>query len=90
MTKNTVTQEQIDSLIEESQIQTITMGTKTTVVMVVLKNGFTLVESSSCVDKDNYNQELGKEICIDRIKNKLWELEGYKLQSDLEKIKEMY
>lgn len=86
MAKNTVTYEQIDNLIEESQIQCLTMGTKTTVVMVVLKNGFTIVESSSCVDKDNYNEELGKEICIGRIKNKLWELEGYKLQCELSNI----
>ena len=83
MTKNTVTQEQIDALIRESQISVKTVFGKCTIVAVQLKNGFVLVESSSCVDPLNYNEAMGMSICIDRIKNKLWELEGYKLQNEL-------
>ena len=45
--------------------------------------GFVIVESSSCVDPINYSEVMGTSICIDRIKNKLWELEGYKLQNEL-------
>ena len=83
MTKNTITQEQIDALIRESQISVKTVFGKCTIVAVQLKNGFVLVESSSCVDPLNYNEAMGMAICIDRIKNKLWELEGYKLQNEL-------
>lgn len=50
-----------------------------------LENGFVLVESSACVDPDNYDHELGVKVCMDKIKNKLWELEGYMLQSHLAK-----
>jgi len=54
---------------------------KCTVVTAELPNGFILVEDSACVDPANYNEEIGKEICMQRIRNKVWELEGYKLQS---------
>ena len=29
---------------------------------------------------DNYNEEVGTEICIGKIEDKIWELEGYRLQ----------
>ena len=79
--KNSVTIEQIDNLIKNGEIIVNTIFEKCTLVAIKLSNGFILVESSACVDKDNYNEELGKNICIERIKNKLWELEGYKLQN---------
>lgn len=83
MSTNTITQAQIDKMIQESQIQVKTVFGKCTIVAVQLKNGFVLVESSSCVDPMNYSEAMGMAICIERIKNKLWELEGYKLQNEL-------
>lgn len=83
MSANTITQAQIDKMIQESQIQVKTVFGKCTIVAVQLKNGFVLVESSSCVDLMNYSEAMGMAICIERIKNKLWELEGYKLQNEL-------
>lgn len=80
MAKNTITQVEIDNLIRESQINVKTVFGKCTIVAVQLKNGFVLVESSSCVDPMNYSEAIGMSICIERIKNRLWELEGYKLQ----------
>lgn len=61
--------------------ETVTMGGKTTVVRAVLKNGFTIVESSSCVSAENYDEKLGEEICMERIRNKVWELLGFLLQT---------
>lgn len=83
--KNTVTQEYIDQLISSADIEVETFFDKCTVVVCRLENGFVLTESSACVDPENYNHELGTEICIGRIKNKLWELEGYVLQKRLTK-----
>ena len=57
--------------------ETLTMGGKTTVVRAVLKNGFEIVESSSCVSAENYDEKLGEEICMERIRNKIWELLGF-------------
>ena len=61
--------------------ETVTMGGKTTVVRAVLKNGFEIVESSSCVSAENYDEKLGEEICMERIMNKVWELLGFLLQT---------
>lgn len=82
---NTVTQEQINKILLKSQVVTQTVGSKTTIVHCTLPNGFIIVESSSCVDPANYNEELGHNICMQRIENKLWELEGYKLQDSISK-----
>lgn len=81
--KNTVTPEQVNDILENSKILVQTVLEKTTIVVAVLPNGFTIVESSSCVDPANYDEEMGKEICLKRIENKVWELEGYVLQSKL-------
>ena len=61
--------------------ETVTMGGKATVVRAVLKNGFEIVESSSCVSAENYDEKLGEEICMERIRNKIWELLGFLLQT---------
>ena len=62
-------------------LETVTMGGKTTVVRAVLRNGFEIVESSSCVSAENYDEKLGEEICMERIRNKIWELLGFLLQT---------
>lgn len=64
-----------------SYTETITLGDRTTVVRCVLRNGFEIVESSSCVDPKNYSEEYGAKICMERIKNKIWELLGFLIQT---------
>lgn len=83
MEKNTVTYEMIDDLCRNSKTRVETVDGKCTVVTVTLENGFMLTESAACVDKANYNEEIGREICLEKIRDKLWELEGYKLQCEL-------
>ena len=84
-TKNTVTKEQINKIIGEASIKTLKMGEKTTVVIFTTKEGFEIIETSSCVDKANYSEEIGKSMCMERLINKLWLLEGYVLQKKLYK-----
>lgn len=76
--QNAITQEMVDNFIASYEIRTV--GRKTTVVQATLKNGFEIVESSSCVDPANYSEELGASICMDRIKNQIWHLLGFALQ----------
>ncbi len=84
---NTVTQEQVDSAIIETEIQTIELvGKKHTLVAVKLKNGFTVIETTTCVDPANYSEEIGADICLSKIKNEIWKLEGYNLQTQLAQI----
>ena len=78
-----MSQEQIAKLIAEAKIDVATVQEKCTVVTVTLKSGFILSESSACVDKANYNEEIGARCCMERIEKKLWELEGYALQKKL-------
>lgn len=80
MSKNTVTQEQVNGILEESTIEYQKFGNKTLVGVCTLPNGFILVEDASCVDPANFSEEIGKEIILERFTNKIWELEGYVLQ----------
>lgn len=81
--ENTVTQEQINNLIAESDIKVSTIFDKITVVSLKLPSGFVITESSGCVDPANYDESLGRELCLQRIENRLWELEGYALQKSI-------
>lgn len=78
---NKVSQADVDSFIVE--VEDMVIGKKTTVVQATLKNGFTITESSSCVDPSNFDHEVGKEICLKRIQDKIWFLLGFLLQSGL-------
>lgn len=60
---------------------TETLGEKTTVVRARLRNGFEIVESSSCVSPENYDEAMGREICLEKIRDKVWELLGFLLQT---------
>lgn len=75
-----VTAEQVDEIMNNAKVMISTEFGKCTVVTVKLPNGFTITESSGCVDPANYDVHLGAEICLKRIRNKVWELEGYALQ----------
>lgn len=72
-------QKMVDEFI--SYYETTTMGDRTTVVRCVLRNGFEIVESSSCVDPKNYSKEMGRDICMEKIKDKIWNLLGFLLQT---------
>lgn len=75
----------VDDFIKETHISTI--GDKTTLVRVILVNGFEIIESSACVDKANYSEEIGAEVCISKIKDKIWHLLGFLLQSAVGGVK---
>lgn len=78
---NRVTQGDIDTIFGNAEKDVQTVFGKCTVMACKLENGFVLVESSACVEPENYDFDLGIKICEDKIKNKLWELEGYLLQN---------
>ena len=84
---NTITKEQIDAIVEASEFYVSTVGEKTTVVCAILPNGFEITESSACVDPANYDLGTGVKICKERIINRVWQLEGYRLQNELSATK---
>ena len=69
----------VDDFIDK--VESMTMGEKTTVTQITLKNGFIITESSSCVNDKNYSMEIGEEINLEHAKNKIWELLGFLLQT---------
>lgn len=78
---NTITTEDIEKVIlKENDAK---LGEKTTVVVLTLKNGFEVVGTSACVDPTNYDHEIGKKYARQRAVDKIWELEGYRLQNQL-------
>ena len=81
---NTVKQEQIDEIMDASEFEVFhKVFEKQCIVVAKLPNGFTVVGESACVDPNNYVEDIGLEIAKKRIEEKLWELEGYKLQNEL-------
>ena len=87
MSEIKVTKERIEHLLNSGDAEVRTVFKKCTVVTLRLENGFTLVESSGCVDPANYDQELGKKLCYEHLENRLWELEGYALQKEIHERK---
>lgn len=77
--KPSISQKMVDDFIVAKEVSTL--GDKVTVVRATLRNGFELVESSACVSPENYNEELGAKICMEKIKDKVWFLLGFLLQT---------
>lgn len=80
---NKITKEHIDGIVERTKFVIGEFHDKLTVVVAILPNGFTVVESSGCVDPVNYDREIGFEICKRKIIDKIYHLEGYALQVKL-------
>lgn len=79
--KNTVTQAEVNENMKDVIVRTVVEFEKpTTYVTIRMKNGFTLRESTTCVDPANYNEEIGRDICLKRLEAKVWNLLGYALQ----------
>lgn len=83
--KPSISQQMVDDFIDQVEVQT--MGEKTTVVRATLKNGFEIVEASSCVSPENYDENLGADICLHKIKDKVWMLLGFLLQTGVAGVK---
>lgn len=86
--KNRVTQQDVAENMKDVLVETrIEFGKPCTYVTVRMKNGFTLRESATCVDPVNYDENIGKSICLEKIEDKIWFLLGYQLQEEISKRK---
>jgi hypothetical protein len=83
---NKVTIEEVKANMQDVICSTaIEFDKPVTYVTVRMKNGFTLRESTTCVDPANYDEEVGKQICLEKIEDKIWFLLGYALQDKIYK-----
>lgn len=78
MNDNRITQNEIDSIMSagEADVEHRKFGNMT-VVHFKTPWGFYLTETSACIDPENYDEEIGEAICLSRIEQRLWQLEGY-------------
>lgn len=74
-----LTIDHIHCLIAEQEFFKI--GKKTTICLLTLKTGFEVVGTSGVVDPKKFDFEIGKEIARKNAVEKIWEIEGYRLQS---------
>lgn len=82
----TVTPEEVKENMKNYIVKTeIEFGKPVTCVTVQMKNGFTIRESTTCVNPANYDEEIGKQICLEKIEDKVWFLLGYSLQDKVYK-----
>lgn len=75
---NKISPKMVDEFIPSVTVETI--DSKTTFTKAETKTGFVQYETSSCVDPVNYDKEIGKEACLDKIKDRLWYAFGFVLQ----------
>lgn len=79
--ENKIPNELVEGFIVEKEIKSERiLGQLMTVVHAKLRNGMVLVETTSCVDEKNYSEEIGAEICLNNIKNKIWFSLGFMLK----------
>lgn len=83
---NKITPEHIHALLSASEAAIGDAFDKVTVMHVKLPNGFVITVSSACVDPANYDRETGVKLCQKQIVDKLYELEGYRLQCELNSL----
>ncbi|AIZ94906.1 hypothetical protein [Pseudomonas phage Pa2] len=70
-------------IVEESF--TILPNGLTTVCQLTLVNGWTVTGQSSCVDPDEFDAEIGKEVARRNAEDEVWKFAGYELMQKLHK-----
>lgn len=63
-----------------SESYTILPSGKAMICELILRNGFSVRGESSCVSKENFNEEIGRKVSKEDARNKVWAFEGYALQ----------
>jgi hypothetical protein len=84
MSKNTVTQKDVDAEMVNTKVTTLNLhDNPVTFVETKMRNGFTVRETTTCVDPANYDEAIGADICKKRIEDQIWMLLGFLLQDKL-------
>lgn len=71
-----ITEAMVDDFIVDSE--STRMGNHT-VVRATLRNGFSIVADSACVESANYDHALGEKYAMEKVRKKVWELLGFML-----------
>lgn len=77
-----VSWEYVEEIINESNLKFDTVSDKCVVGTCELPNGFVIVESYIFTNGEEYSEEIGIELCLSKIEDKIMELETYRLMSE--------
>ena len=78
------TYKDVSEIMEDSEFEIQTVFDKCVVVSCRLPNEFVIVESASCDCASEYDEEELVNICLDKIFNKICELESYRFHCEIE------
>lgn len=70
----------IDSCIVDAQYY-VFPGTTLTVCCITLRNGYSVTGESAAVSKENFDEEIGRDVAYKNARDKIWQLEGYLLKT---------
>lgn len=73
-----ITLEKIKQIMDNADWATNVIWGRCTVVVCKLENGFILTETSCCDNEEDYDHDYGVSECMQKIENKIWELEIYR------------
>lgn len=65
-------------------------NTTTVVCAITLVNGFVVIGHAACAAPENFKREIGNKIAFENAREKIWELEGYRLKVDLHEQQKRY
>lgn len=83
--ENKITQEMVDEF--TGAITTTHFDEKTAIVVAETITGFKQYETASCVDPENFDLDIGRDVGTERIKNTIWQCLGFVLQWGLYGLK---
>lgn len=76
-----ITREMVDDFILPVRDEDVTRMGNHTVVLVRLRNGFTFICESACVDPANYDEAKGRELAMEKAVKEVWAYLGFMLAS---------
>lgn len=69
---------QLADLIECAEYQRF--GETTTVCALILCGGFTVIGHSGCLNPDDFDEQIGRDIAYKNAFEQLWQLQGYHMK----------
>lgn len=89
LTAPRITPDHIDQLLEKAQVGFWQPeGTTLTICVIQLPNGFCVTGESAAASPENFQEDIGQKLAFEKARDKVRELEGYRLKSELYALQE--
>lgn len=89
LTAPRITPDHIDQLLSKAQVGFWQPeGTTLTICVIQLPNGFCVTGESAAASPENFQEDIGQKLAFEKARDKVWELEGYRLKSEMYALQE--